>query len=534
MKIRTLLSTSSAVLGLLGATVLGFTWHEFLTSREYDVLTRDATRAVLVVKDVNKHVIQVQQFLTDVGASHDDRGYGQADAHRRDAATGLAELARLLPERAPQFAALTTRVEALHTTGVEMAKEYVAKGTEAGNVIMKRAGTGFDDVTSALSAELDVVLGDLQRRHEEVTAENEALHARVRMLVTGVIAAFVALIWTYQFTIYRHVVPPLRHLTDAIEDIAQGDGDLTHRLPKASDDEVGDIIVGLNHFMAKLHGVVSDIIAQAEVLNGTASGLAALGATARSGAERQKAEIFQVSAAMTEMASTVHEVASNAIGASDASERANTRAATGSEEVGRAISSINDLARDIDTSVTLLERLEASSMQISKVLTVIADIAGQTNLLALNAAIEAARAGEQGRGFAVVADEVRTLASRTEKSTHEIGGIIAELQSESQNAVASMKRANDKARESVRTTHDAGEAFGMIADDISRISGMNHQIASAAEQQSAAGEDINRNVANIASLVDETASGANELAAACADLSRLAGELNRAVGHFSV
>jgi methyl-accepting chemotaxis protein len=126
---------------------------------------------------------------------------------------------------------------------------------------------------------------------------------------------------------------------------------------------------------------------------------------------------------------------------------------------------------------------------------------------------------------------VRTLASRTEKSTHEIGGIIAELQSESQNAVASMKRANDKARESVRTTHDAGEAFGMIADDISRISGMNHQIASAAEQQSAASEDINR---NIASLVDETASGANDLAAACADLSRLAGELNRAVGHFSV
>ena len=301
MKIRTLLSTSSVVLGLLGATVLAFTWHEFLTSREYDALTRDATRAVLVVKDVRNHVVQVQQFLTDVGATHDSGGYGDADQHRRDAAAGLAELGRLLPDRAPALSGLATRVDALHATGVEMAKEYVAKGTEAGNAIMKRPGTGFDDVTSALTTELDAVLGDLQRHHEEVAAADEALHTRVRLLVTGVIAAFVGLIWASQFTIYRHVVPPLRHLTDAIENIAQGDGDLTHRLPKASDDEVGDIVVGLNHFIAKLHGVVSDIIAQTAVLNGTANGLATLGATARSGAERQKAEIRHAIGLLTEL-----------------------------------------------------------------------------------------------------------------------------------------------------------------------------------------------------------------------------------------
>jgi methyl-accepting chemotaxis protein len=250
--------------------------------------------------------------------------------------------------------------------------------------------------------------------------------------------------------------------------------------------------------------------------------------------QQQHSATDQVATAITEMSATVQEVARNASDAADAATEADRNVLQGQEVVQKTIGAITDLAQDVDNAAHVIRDLSTNSDNIGKVLDVIKGIAEQTNLLALNAAIEAARAGEQGRGFAVVADEVRTLASRTQESTQEIQEMIEKLQDGAGNAVKVMETGCDKAQTTVTLAEDAGAALKAITTSVNDISQMNVQIATAAEEQNAVTEDINRNVVDISSVSDSTAEASNQIETATSSLAVLAAELQQQVDQFRI
>jgi len=264
----------------------------------------------------------------------------------------------------------------------------------------------------------------------------------------------------------------------------------------------------------------------AELLNSTES--------ARQGADQQKLQIEQVATAINDMTATIVEVARHAQVAADKANAADKVANEGGEVVSDTISSINTLANEVEASAELIKKVEEDSVQVGAVLNVIKSIAEQTNLLALNAAIEAARAGEHGRGFAVVADEVRTLASRTQDATQEVESMIEQLQTGSQQAVVAMSNSQSKVQSLVEKASSAGGALEAINDNVTQISNMNLQIANAAEEQTSVSEEINRNVTEISQISERSAGGAKKTADASNELSGLAQQLQVLIRQFKV
>ncbi len=330
------------------------------------------------------------------------------------------------------------------------------------------------------------------------------------------------------------VVKPLKLAVHAMNDIAEGEGDLTRRLDVKGNDEIAHLGQAFNKFAIKVHDVVSEVMNSVSQLSSAATELSMVTNQTSDGVARQQMETEQVATAMNEMTSTVQEVANHAEQAADAANDANSASQNGNAIVTEGISSIGSLATEITNASDVIGRLETDSENIGTVLDVIRGIAEQTNLLALNAAIEAARAGEQGRGFAVVADEVRTLASRTQESTQEIQSMIEKLQSGAHDAVEVMTASQSRATETVGHANEAGNALKSIAGSVGRINDMNLQIASAAEEQSSVAEEINQNVVRIADIAQETSGSMQQIATSSEDLARLSTRLDQLVGSFKV
>lgn len=311
-------------------------------------------------------------------------------------------------------------------------------------------------------------------------------------------------------------------------------GNLNHKLRIEGRDEFAWMRWEYSQCRKNFSKLVQEILGSSGQLAAAAEELSAITEQSTSGVMRQQGETEQVATAMNEMSATVSEVARNAANAASAAQEADTQAKDGSHVVSITVDTIHNLATEVERTAGVIENLKEDSISIGTVLDVIRDIAEQTNLLALNAAIEAARAGEQGRGFAVVADEVRTLASRTQQSTREINDMIERLQNGANEAVNVMQAGREKAEESVEQAGKAGEALQMITQVVDNIKSMNMQIASAAEEQSATAEEINRNIVNISEIAQETSSGSRETATASDELARLAADLQSQVGKFKV
>jgi methyl-accepting chemotaxis protein len=252
------------------------------------------------------------------------------------------------------------------------------------------------------------------------------------------------------------------------------------------------------------------------------------------GSEESSSQTDQVATAVEQMSATVMEVAKNSSQAAESTKKASETAVKGGEIVNLAIDGMNRIAEAVRESSSTIQTLGANSNQIGEIIAVIDDIADQTNLLALNAAIEAARAGEQGRGFAVVADEVRKLAERTTKATKEIATMIKSIQSDTNGAVSSMESGTKEVEEGVEITLKAGEALNEIVNNVQHVSDMISQIATASEEQSAAADQISTSIESIASVTKESATGAQQSSSACQELSRLALELREMVGQFKL
>jgi methyl-accepting chemotaxis protein len=330
------------------------------------------------------------------------------------------------------------------------------------------------------------------------------------------------------------VSAPIKEVADALEDIAKGDGDLTHRLKVTRSDEIARLAKQFNQFVEKIHRLVKETVVAIEEMTGSTDNLQIIAAKSSHGVNSQRVETDSVATAMNEMSSTAQDVARNAQLAAEAAQRADDLGRMARDVVVNAMGAIRKLADDIQDSSNVINDLEKDVVNITSVLSVIRGIAEQTNLLALNAAIEAARAGEQGRGFAVVADEVRTLASRTQSSTEEIQQMISRLQAGTQKAVSVMQNSRSSGEQTVSQANQAEQALGEISQAVDTINEMNTQIASAAEEQTSVTEDINRSLVRIVKIAEDTAQGTLETERASERLGQLANTVHRLVGQFRI
>ncbi|WP_425048710.1 methyl-accepting chemotaxis protein [Pseudomonas mosselii] len=330
----------------------------------------------------------------------------------------------------------------------------------------------------------------------------------------------------------RSIVVPLADAVAVAERVATGD--LTREIVVLGRDEPALLLGALSRMQHSLRDTLRRIAASSDQLASASEELHTVTEDTSRGLHQQSAEIDQAATAVNQMTAAVEEVASNAVSTADASQGADRTTRDGRDQVNQALASIQHLVDDVTGTSGEIEQLASHANQISQVLDVIGAIAGQTNLLALNAAIEAARAGEAGRGFAVVADEVRALAHRTQQSTAEIEQMIDGIQTGTERAVSAMHNSQGRASGTLAVAQSAGQALELIAEAIATINQRNLVIATASEQQAQVAREVDRNLVNIRDLAMQTSAGANQTSAAAQDLSRLAVELNAMVAQFKV
>ncbi|MDU9034572.1 methyl-accepting chemotaxis protein [Pseudomonas corrugata] len=495
-----------------------------------------ADNAVAKVAEVEKSLLQgdsIAQFNSVIELSKliqqarfQVRGYtysGKTEAEQPaldaidDALKNLESLPGKLPEQ--HIANLQQATESLK--GYRAAVSLFRDSQVASAAALKRM-VDQDARLNELNNELTV--SQIEKREQETTqAKNTLIIVALLALAFGVLAAWL---------ITRQIVVPLQQTLVAVERVASGD--LSQNLEVSRRDEMGQLQGSLQRMVVSLRELIGGIRDGVTQIASAAEQLSAVTEQTSAGVNSQKVETDQVATAMHEMTATVQDVARNAEEASEAAVAADQQAREGERVVGEAIAQIERLANEVGNSTEAMSHLKHESDKIGSVLDVIKSVAQQTNLLALNAAIEAARAGEAGRGFAVVADEVRSLAQRTQKSTEEIEELILGLQSGTEKVASIMDNSRGLTDSSVELTRRAGGSLENITRTVSAIQSMNQQIAAAAEQQSATAEEINRSVLNVRDVSEQTSAASEETAASSAELARLGVHLQTLVGRFKV
>ncbi|KRP64598.1 methyl-accepting chemotaxis protein [Pseudomonas orientalis] len=349
-------------------------------------------------------------------------------------------------------------------------------------------------------------------------------------MVVGLLVIATALTLLFAWLLTRSITVPISQALEAAEEVAEGN--LTRPIKVDGNDEAGRLLAAMAKMQDKLRDTLQRIAGSATQLASAAEELNAVTDESARGLTQQNNEIEQAATAVNEMTSAVEEVARNAVSTSEASRNATTSAGDGRDLVQETVSAIERMSGDVQATATLIGELANESRDIGKVLDVIRGLADQTNLLALNAAIEAARAGEAGRGFAVVADEVRALAHRTQQSTSEIERMIGSIQAGTEHAVDSMRNSTERAESTLNIAKGAGLSLDTINTAIVEINERNLVIASAAEEQAQVAREVDRNLVNIRDLSVQSATGASQTSAASSELSRLAVDLNGMVGRF--
>ena len=381
-----------------------------------------------------------------------------------------------------------------------------------------------------LQLPLNEVTAELTQFSEALASQNAKDNTFMLLVGLGVAAIGLVFVWITALGIAR----PLRNMVNVLHVMSRGEADLTQRLDTSRKDELGAIGQGFNAFLARLQDMVGEVVSASQKFSDASEHTADNAIQTNQGVQKQRHGIEQVAAAVHEMAATAQEVARNASNAANAAARADSAASQGHGVVQGNVNAIRNLADEMTKAVSAVQTLAKDSENINAILVTIRSIAEQTNLLALNAAIEAARAGEQGRGFAVVADEVRNLAQKTQQATEEIQQMIEQLQTGTRQVVAVMESGQSRSSSSVEQAAKAADALNQITQAVAEINEVNTQIAAAAEEQSAVAEEINRNVMQIGQVAEEVARGADEATEASTQLTRLAEQQRRLINQFKV
>ncbi|MEK1943047.1 MAG: methyl-accepting chemotaxis protein [Pseudomonas sp.] len=466
----------------------------------------------------------------------------RADQDQASNAQRIEQLRTSLAEDQRVYSALISSPEerAAYERFASALQSYIS---EQAKLVQLTAAKQFDEATQLadgpmvqhaeiMAKELATMTGINTQGAQAATEHSRDVYdsTRTSMVVTMVVAAVITVVLAMLLT--RSIVLPLLRAVGVAQVVASGD--LTENIEVDGTDEPGRLMSALKTMQQSLRSTIQSIADSSNQLASASEELSAVTENSTRGLHQQNGEIEQAATAVNEMTTAVEEVARNAVITSEASRESDRTTQRGREQVQQTVNSITNLAEDVTSSANQVEQLAEKVRDISKVLDVIRSIAEQTNLLALNAAIEAARAGEAGRGFAVVADEVRALAHRTQQSTQEIEQMVGGIRKGTDEAVSAMQTSNQRARSTLDVAKAAGTALDEIALAISEINERNLVIASASEEQAQVAREVDRNLTNIRDLSLQSSAGANQTAAASHELSRLAVGLNGMVARFKV
>lgn len=533
LTIKTMFRLTVAVVGIIVLCQAFFSLKQTAAVEEETKKLLNTSLPVLErARDIQLHIIQVQQWLTDISATRAldglDDGFKEAKGHAEAFRTKIDELIDMDPSRSDQYEGIKQAFEGYYSQGKTMAQAYIDQGPIGGNAIMAE----FDKAAALLYEQFEPMIEaiDADVKEQEMFLEQHAVLSKQMVLGFSVLYGLVLV--ALFFGMKTLMVKPLSKTVVLFKDLASGDSDLTKRLPENAMGELGELASYTNVFIEKVQKEVTLLGQTVEHLAATSTQLKGTTESTQVVMSKQQAETDQVATAIDEMSATINEVARNAVNAADSAQQADEQAQKGSRVVQETIAVIGNLADEIERAAGVINQLENHTETISQVSGVISDIAEQTNLLALNAAIEAARAGEQGRGFAVVADEVRALAKRTQDSTTEIQSTIEQLQSSSKQAVDAMQSSQQKANSSVEQAQNAGSSLEEITAEVANISNMNTQIASAAEEQGAVSEEINRSVVTIREVSDQTVTEMSSLTQSGDNLLKVVSELKTLLARF--
>ncbi|MBL1260867.1 MAG: methyl-accepting chemotaxis protein [Thiotrichaceae bacterium] len=479
-------------------------------------------------------VINTQLWFSEISATRGlngfNKGYHEAELQHEQFQRLINELTQIDRHNTELYQSLFNEYEVYFNIAKKMANTYVAKGPAEGNLQMSNTGAAAKSLARHINPLLEKSLAQ-SKLEMKIAIESSERTEYLNFVLIGIFAALLAVL---AYNAYNGIVKPIRRIIATAKDIAEGEGDLTKRLDASSKDELGELAHWLNQFITHIQEMIKGLDTATTRVATAAEQMQSITATTNQNIKNQQLQTDQVATAINEMSATVQEVAQNTSAAETAASQAQAESNNGQQIVEESMSVIEALSHEVEQAAQVIQVLADDSQSVGAVLNVIKDIAEQTNLLALNAAIEAARAGEQGRGFAVVADEVRTLATRTQESTQEIQSIIEKLQIGAQNSVTAMEAGRAQARTSVEQAAKIKAALHAIGGAITTINDMNVQIATAAEEQSAVTEEINRNVVAISQIADETTTNAQGISDSGDELAAMAHQLQGVVKRFIV
>jgi len=531
IKFKILVIPAIAIIGFIASLAVNAT----ISNDNSDRLAQIQDLFFPVVQSSRENIVRINRteelLNTAVSTGEGDMIYS-AESTFKELKSKLAEQRELWPEKA----AAITELEGLSDAYFQVAAK-LSNGMINGDLNPEEMPSLVQKMNESLAklkrglTELNE--GALQAFYRTVEESNAAAtNAFVTTLILSLVA--IATIILISASIIMMIIKNINTMLESLKDIASGEGDLTKRITQSSQDEIGDLVHWFNQFMNKLHESINEVVKSIQPLARVSTDLGDMTNKTSQITDEQSRATDEVTRYVDDMFSSVQNVAQNASSAAEAAREADSEAKAGRGVVTQSVESINDLAGEVERAAEVIGKLEADTENVGTILDVIKGIAEQTNLLALNAAIEAARAGEQGRGFAVVADEVRTLASRTQDSTQEIQRVIEELQAAARSAAEVMSHSQDQAKMSVDQAAKTDASLATITEKVESITRMNTEIASATGEQEKVSNSIKTNVDGIRTNANAAVKNVQEVEAASESLLEISKNLRKITGQFKV